>query len=825
MRNTLLWAGFKRGKSDGCNLLWSRHQSEREIQSQHNQYRKLNHWPGSWSIGRKDRLARNVARFKRTHGDMMGICPPTFLLPAERKKLKQALSDSPKDMWIVKPVNASCGRGIRLVSGATVGDAAEQSMATSLPSGSKRFVAQRYVQQPYLINGTKFDLRVYCCVTSFDPLRVYVYEEGLVRFATQPYSVSANQQGNRFAHLTNYSVNKKADGFGKNTSAAQDATGSKWSLSALFRHLGEAGVDAAAVRASIHDLCVKTILCCEPEVTALANSAFKGGNALEGTGTPCFEVYGVDVILDEALRPWLLEVNVSPSLSSSSPMDKRIKTMLMTDVFHMVGFVPFDAAKAAKAQEAQRKERLLGQAVPRAGRPALPTRTQAADLAHMQLRDLSAHDIAVICETEDEFARRGHFTRVFPTQRTAKQYGQLFETVRYNNLLLDMWLTQWKPQMDPATVPVQLRPAVHSAASTPASTPRSADQASPSTSTSHSPSSTKANRQLPATVAAVVKARESRRAASGSGKRPSSSRPPSAQSSSSGSGTPKSRSSSGRPRSALSTAAAQRAADAARARKASTASRIEQRFAMYRQPPTAGLAGGGSPKLHNRPGTAMPTLRLREGIPSHARTAASAPTSARDPPGGSRLSVGGRKSAAGGAAAAIHSRRALHGQLFKQQQQQRKAASHQAPPLYRYNSKPKSPSQALRSPAAVPVTAAMLAGRAPGRVSIGTTSATQPTVHRHGASVSVSTSLPTPAAVSAAAADARLGSARPSQRQRRERRPMLPGNGRFKVPPASPIAADWASDDEAAPPGRRDPPAAWYRGRLVRAQSGGVAFR
>lgn len=44
-----------------------------------------------------------------------------------------------------------------------------------------------YVNNPYLINGYKFDLRIYVGITSINPLWVYVYEEGLVRFATSKY--------------------------------------------------------------------------------------------------------------------------------------------------------------------------------------------------------------------------------------------------------------------------------------------------------------------------------------------------------------------------------------------------------------------------------------------------------------------------------------------------------------------------------------------------------------------------------------------------------------------------------------------------------------
>lgn len=59
----------------------------------------------------------------------------------------------------------------------------------------------------------------------------------------------------------------------------------------------------------------------------------------------CFEVYGFDILIDANLRPWLLEVNVSPSLSSSSTMDKHIKTLLLSDSLYLVGFKLFDRKK------------------------------------------------------------------------------------------------------------------------------------------------------------------------------------------------------------------------------------------------------------------------------------------------------------------------------------------------------------------------------------------------------------------------------------------------------------------------------------------------
>ena len=74
----------------------------------------------------------------------------------------------------------------------------------------------------------------------------------------------------------------------------------------------------------------------------------------------CFEIYGFDVLIDANLRPWLLEVNVSPSLSSSSPMDKQIKTLLLSDSLYLIGFHLIDRKKLEMEKAMNDKQRLLG---------------------------------------------------------------------------------------------------------------------------------------------------------------------------------------------------------------------------------------------------------------------------------------------------------------------------------------------------------------------------------------------------------------------------------------------------------------------------------
>ena len=126
---------------------------------------------------------------------------------------------------------------------------------------------QRYIQDPLLINAHKSDMRVYVAVTSVQPLRVYVYEDGLVRFATSPYSTSKASLKNRGVHLTNYSVNKSKQGFVR----GEDGAGSKWSLKAFFRHLDEGSAPGGSARVweQICNIVARTLSAVEPKITSL----------------------------------------------------------------------------------------------------------------------------------------------------------------------------------------------------------------------------------------------------------------------------------------------------------------------------------------------------------------------------------------------------------------------------------------------------------------------------------------------------------------------------------------------------------------------------
>ena len=102
--------------------------------------------------------------------DEWSYMPHTYILPGERDLLRRAMKRAKNSFWIIKPPNLFCGMGIKVIND-----------FKDVPVKKGPLCVQRYLKKPLLINGLKFDLRVYVLVTSVEPLRVFLYEEGLAR--------------------------------------------------------------------------------------------------------------------------------------------------------------------------------------------------------------------------------------------------------------------------------------------------------------------------------------------------------------------------------------------------------------------------------------------------------------------------------------------------------------------------------------------------------------------------------------------------------------------------------------------------------------------
>lgn len=217
---------------------------------------RINQFPMMHRLTKKKYLALNLNRMRALEPEEFSFYPRSWVLPQELPELKEyyaqiastkaaaiaagtpLVDDADSNLattpiLIVKPDFACEGKGIYLVDRLS-------SIDLSIP-----LVVQQYVARPMLLAGVKYDLRLYCLMTSVSPLSIFLFDDGLTRFCTDAYEPPrVGRLGSSFQHLTNYAINKKnGDKFVFNTDANQDDFGSKWSVKRLFEKLRSEGRD------------------------------------------------------------------------------------------------------------------------------------------------------------------------------------------------------------------------------------------------------------------------------------------------------------------------------------------------------------------------------------------------------------------------------------------------------------------------------------------------------------------------------------------------------------------------------------------------------
>ena len=233
----------------------------------------------------------------------------SFTLPREREDLREKMLSEPGSLWIVKPPGKNNGSGIYVIN-----------HPDEIPktSGDETVLVQRYITNPYLIRRCKFDLRIYVLLTGLDPLKIYIYEEGLVRFAVNDFSLDPQQIKDNRIHVTNFDVNRKSDKFNFNNEDPTEPEGHKWTLTALWKYLSSEikhgrnknQVDLFTVWAKIEELVIKSILC---GLTSIKEELLPGRKKEMKSMYNFYKLFGYDIMLDSDREPQLIEINARPA--------------------------------------------------------------------------------------------------------------------------------------------------------------------------------------------------------------------------------------------------------------------------------------------------------------------------------------------------------------------------------------------------------------------------------------------------------------------------------------------------------------------------------
>ena len=208
-------------------------------------HQKVNHFRNHYELTRKDLLVKNLKRAKRQaekdgnteEFNRLAMFPNTYVLPLEYsifveeyKRIQSEKAKGEKCIWIMKPCGKAQGKGIFLVDRLSqITDWKSETRFRPENPGVESYVCQRYITNPLLVGGKKFDLRIYVLVTSYQPLTIYMYRSGFARFSHTRSAMDTAELTNMQMHLTNVAVQKHNENY-------DDVQGGKWDLQKMKTH-------------------------------------------------------------------------------------------------------------------------------------------------------------------------------------------------------------------------------------------------------------------------------------------------------------------------------------------------------------------------------------------------------------------------------------------------------------------------------------------------------------------------------------------------------------------------------------------------------------
>jgi len=374
---------WEKGDSKNWDSCWYTGMPDEDVFEQLDATKSINHIPGNNGLTIKDFLHNTLATARdrlesTTRKSRMDYFPRVYTLPDDYHDWLQYAHDDPDHRWILKPKNSSRGRGIEVVR-----DLAD------VPVDNK-FMVQDYLDDPHLINDRKYVLRLYVLVSSIEPFRVYLYDEGFAKLASDPYDL--DDLDNPFAHLTNPDINALNEDAEAPVVFVNFKEYRKW--------LREQGHDDALLFDKVRDLVTLTSLSVRERMRSRTSQ-------IDAPTNGCYELMGFDCFINADLKPYLLECNLSPDLKvCSGPEDGgdieyEVKNQVVLDMVSLLGL-------------------------------NLPPE----DISKMNMFE----------RTDLELSRSGQFTRLFPAKETVEDYLSFFPVPRYADILLAEHVLGRKPK-------------------------------------------------------------------------------------------------------------------------------------------------------------------------------------------------------------------------------------------------------------------------------------------------------------------------------------------------------------------------------------------
>ena len=222
-----------------------------------------------------------------------------------------------KNLWILKRTNLNRGRQMKVLS--DLNKIIKEINLMFSETKPNNLILQKYIEDPLLYQGRKFDIRIWVLFTYVAKdfkYEVYVFKEGHLKACSDIFNIESD---NLFIHLTNYSVQKHNKNFSKTE------IGNEISFELFQQELDKQNSNKNFKK----DIFPEIIKIIGITAKAVKNKI----NMMDRKN--CFEIFGYDFILDKNYQPFLLEINTNPGYEESSPLIKMLVPRMIDDALKL----------------------------------------------------------------------------------------------------------------------------------------------------------------------------------------------------------------------------------------------------------------------------------------------------------------------------------------------------------------------------------------------------------------------------------------------------------------------------------------------------------